>query len=69
MTDKLIIREADHDDYTDFMTSNAIRHRVTSHINSLPVEEQEATREKVKVLYKMGVSWKGIKVAILGSPR
>ena len=64
--EKLIIKADSHDDYTDFMTSNAIRHKVLKHINNLPEKKQEAQREKLRVLYKMGISWKGIKVAILG---
>ena len=66
--EKLIIKADSHDDYTDFMTSNAIRHKVLKHINNLPEREQEAQREKLKVLYKMGVSWKGIQVAMIGIP-
>jgi hypothetical protein len=62
-----IIKEKDHDSYTDFMTSNAIRHRVMKHINNLPEEERSAQREKLEVLYKMGISWKGIQVAMIGS--
>lgn len=62
-----IIRQKDHDDYTDFITSSAIRHKVMKHINNLPEEERDAQREKLKVLYKMGISWKGIQVAMIGS--
>jgi hypothetical protein len=65
MTKKLIMEE---DEYTDFMTSTAIRHKVMSHINNLPEEKRDAQREKLKVLYKMGVSWKGIQVAMIGIP-
>jgi len=56
----------DEDSYTDFMTSTAIRQKVISFISSLPLEERDAVREKVIVMYKMGISWKGIKVAIIG---
>jgi len=56
----------DEDSYTDFMTSTAIRQKVMSFISSLPLEERDAVREKVIVMYKMGISWKGIKVAIIG---
>jgi len=56
----------DEDVYTDFMTSTAIRQRVMDFIGKLPVEERADAREKVKMLYKMGISWKGIKLAIMG---
>ena len=56
----------DEDSYSDFMTSTAIRQRVMSFISSLPLDERDAVRDKVLVLYKMGVSWRGIKLAIIG---
>ena len=56
----------EEDAYTDFMTSTAIRQRVMGFIGKLPVEERADAREKVKMLYKMGISWKGIKLAIMG---
>ena len=61
-TDKLY----DEDAYTDFMTSTAIRQRVYGYISNLPKESREPAREKVKMLYKMGISWKGIRLAIMG---
>jgi len=56
----------DEDAYTDFMTSTAIRQRVYGYISNLPKESREPAREKVKMLYKMGISWKGIRLAIMG---
>jgi len=56
----------DEDSYSDFMTSTAIRHQVLQYISDLPLEQREAVRDKRDVLYKMGVSWKGIKLAIMG---
>ena len=55
----------DEDSYSDFMTSTAIRQRVMGFIGNLPVDERTAAREKVKMLYKMGISWKGIRLAIM----
>jgi hypothetical protein len=63
-----IIKQIDYDSYTDFMTSNAIRHHVMKYINNLPEEKRDDQREKLKVLYKMGVSWKGIQMAMIGIP-
>ena len=56
----------DEDSYTNFMTSTAIRQKVVTFINTLPEEEKVIQREKLRVLYKMGISWKGIKMAIIG---
>jgi hypothetical protein len=64
MKDLLTDNEEDH--YADFMSSMAIRKQVQDHIARLPEDMKQTVRDKRDVLYKMGVPWRGIRLAILG---
>lgn len=63
---KEIAMAIENDEYTDFMTSQAIRSKVYQHIDNMEWAERAAARDKLVVLYKMGVPWKGIMKALLG---